>query len=554
MASESGRDADRRRRVFIIHGRNRHAKDAIGSFLRALSLKPIPWDQAAEPVGGSPYNLEVVQAGLADAQAAVVVLTGDDLATLLPELALPHERRRAARRQARPNVMLEAGMALASLGRERTIVVEFGEILGPSDLRGIEALQLHRGSAGAIQAFRSSLASRLRAAGCPVDLNQGDDWLRVDFEQSFVPSRSAPRRVLAGIVALSLAGVLIAVVARRQRTEPAHPVPISDGAKPGTVGPAVPAPVDRLQPFGKTIRAMLGDEFDAKQLRGSEELVARAEKLLASPRKASPAQIAELIQQAKEVVNSSNPEVVARAVYVRLMCLAPEKKWDEIIEQAVPAVQELGNPRYAAAIRLYEAEARESLGQLDRALAAFEDARRRAAIKELQILDPAEMIRQSGDALATRRIAALRVLVRLNPKTFWVYDSVGSGRDARLLSALRAHGVDGKAGGNWGWAFPTTYLYVRNAADKTRAVASVFEELGVQSVKTQLPVNSIGPSAPRLFAENADLAFLLVLAKSEPLRADLAPLGMPADAPDPAPTPAVLREPSAPPKPRSVSP
>jgi len=106
------------------------------------------------------------------AQAVVVVLTPDDEARLLPELhgsdEPPHEV--GFMGQARPNVLFEAGMALAS-HPDRTIFVEIGKVRPFSDVAGRHMVRL-TGAAATLQA----VATRLGNAGCPVNLT-GSGWL-----------------------------------------------------------------------------------------------------------------------------------------------------------------------------------------------------------------------------------------------------------------------------------------------------------------------------------------------------------------------------------------
>lgn len=168
--------------VFVVHGRNGAAKKAIFDFLRSLDLKPLEWSQAVTLTGkGSPYTLDVIESGLAHAQAVVVVLTGDDVAQLHPGLREKHEVSAEPHLQPRPNVLLEAGMAIAH-GRERTVVVEFGDIRGPSDMQGINTIRLQKGGG---EAFRTAFAARLRTAKCKLD-QSGSDWLsQGDFDAAF---------------------------------------------------------------------------------------------------------------------------------------------------------------------------------------------------------------------------------------------------------------------------------------------------------------------------------------------------------------------------------
>lgn len=168
MAEDASTD---RRVVFVVHGRNRDAKDGMFIFLRSLGLKPLEWSQAVSLTGkGSPYIGEVLEEAFSAAQAVVVLLTPDEIRYLRSEYAEPNDTETKPAAQARPNVLFEAGMAF---GRhpERTILVELGSIRAFSDVAGRHAVRVKNDAAS-----RKELAQRLQRSGCDVDIT-GDDWL-----------------------------------------------------------------------------------------------------------------------------------------------------------------------------------------------------------------------------------------------------------------------------------------------------------------------------------------------------------------------------------------
>ncbi len=180
------------RKVFVVHGRNRQARDALFSFLRSLGLSPLEWEQAVRHTGsGAPHVGEIVRQALEEVQAVVVLLTGDDEARLRGPLLEANDpaHERELRLQPRPNVLFESGMAFAT-HRERTILVQIGEIRPFSDIAGRHVLRFD-GSAE----DRRALAGRLQTAGCAVDLS-GNDWLvSGDFQLAIAvaaPGESAP--------------------------------------------------------------------------------------------------------------------------------------------------------------------------------------------------------------------------------------------------------------------------------------------------------------------------------------------------------------------------
>lgn len=162
------------RKVFVVHGRNRTARNGLFDFLRALGLVPLEWEEMVALTGkASPYIGEVLDAGFANTQAVIVLLTGDDEARLRKDLQgskePPYEIELTS--QARPNVLFEAGMALGK-NSEKTIILEQSGLRPFSDLAGRHIIRLSTGSAEE----RMAVITRLKAASCSIT-----DHGRVDY-------------------------------------------------------------------------------------------------------------------------------------------------------------------------------------------------------------------------------------------------------------------------------------------------------------------------------------------------------------------------------------
>ena len=172
-----------RHRVFVVHGRNTKARDAMFSFLRSIALDPIEWEEAIQMTAeASPYIGNVLDIAFANAQAALIMLTGDDVACLGEQLQEPddpdHEKRLTA--QARPNVLFEMGMAFGKYPM-RTVIVEFGRPRPFSDVAGRSTIHFSDAAAS-----RKKIADRLRSAGCLLRTDNRTDWLREgDFSTAF---------------------------------------------------------------------------------------------------------------------------------------------------------------------------------------------------------------------------------------------------------------------------------------------------------------------------------------------------------------------------------
>jgi predicted nucleotide-binding protein len=179
------------RKVFVVHGRNERIRKAFFDLLRALGLDPIEWSEAVAATGkASPYVGEILDAAFKNAKAVVVLITPDDEVRLSEKLWSPQEKdeEKKIHRQARPNVLFEAGMAM---GRDpdHTLLVEVGNVKAFSDVGGRHTLRLSNDVKK-----RQELANRLETAGCAVSRLK-TDWLstgsfNIEFTQSdtFAPA------------------------------------------------------------------------------------------------------------------------------------------------------------------------------------------------------------------------------------------------------------------------------------------------------------------------------------------------------------------------------
>ena len=188
-ASEGSQLPTDTREVFVAHGRNEKARKALFEFLRSIDLRPLEWAEFVQQTGkGSPYVGEILDAAFARAHAVVVLFTPDEEVRLKEQFRVKTDPSQESEwtGQARPNVLFEAGMALAQ-DQERTILVELGMLRPVSDMAGRHTIRLDD-----TPEKRNDLAQRLATAGCPVNLD-GTDWLTAgDFgaalEESLQPS------------------------------------------------------------------------------------------------------------------------------------------------------------------------------------------------------------------------------------------------------------------------------------------------------------------------------------------------------------------------------
>jgi predicted nucleotide-binding protein len=175
--------------VFVVHGRDEQAASALFGFLKALGLHPLGWETLVEATGtATPYLRDVILQGIAMAQAAVVLMTPDDTVWLHPQLHASHEDEHELlpAMQARPNVILELGMALATYA-DRTVVLVAGKHRPMADLGGLNYIRL-TDSGECLDKVRR----RLRTAGCQVDREDAGWRARAWFSALAAYTRKPP--------------------------------------------------------------------------------------------------------------------------------------------------------------------------------------------------------------------------------------------------------------------------------------------------------------------------------------------------------------------------
>ena len=215
------------KRVFVVHGRNERAREAIFTFLRAIGLHPLEWSEVTQATGKpTPYIGDILNVAFSRAHAIVVLFTPDDEARLKEHLweEKEHDYETALAGQARPNVLFEAGMAMGR-NNERTVLVELGNLRPFSDISGLHVVRLDNN----IQTWKE-LANRLETAGCPVNWD-GTDWQEAgDFQAAIesvvrVQTESAEAiRLKSGIIKDShlFGGSRRASQGSSQRRQPIH--------------------------------------------------------------------------------------------------------------------------------------------------------------------------------------------------------------------------------------------------------------------------------------------------------------------------------------------
>jgi len=167
-------------RVFVVHGRNVRAKEALVAFLKSLRLQPLVWQDVVRATGKpNPHISDVLDKGFSIATAVIVLYTGDEHAELRSELRQSTDLAESVSAQPRPNVIYEAGMAVAKFP-DRTILVKLGSVRISSDLWGRHYVDLENPDG------RAQLVDALTNSRCAVDTS--GDWQQAgDFSGCLYP-------------------------------------------------------------------------------------------------------------------------------------------------------------------------------------------------------------------------------------------------------------------------------------------------------------------------------------------------------------------------------
>ena len=143
-------------KVFIVHGRDIGAKDAVARFLGRIKLKPVVLQEM--PAQGRTV-IEQFEHYAKKVGFAVVLFTPDDVGALATEPDNIQHR-------TRQNVILELGYFLGSLGRERVCVLVKGNPEMLSDYTGVLYINMDAGGG-----WQMKLIQELKSAGYNVDAN-----------------------------------------------------------------------------------------------------------------------------------------------------------------------------------------------------------------------------------------------------------------------------------------------------------------------------------------------------------------------------------------------
>jgi predicted nucleotide-binding protein len=163
--------------VFLVHGRDAEAREAMTELLEAMGVTIVTWSDALSTLSLSDRDIwRIVGQGFALSHAVIVLSTPDEVSFLRQELRRPHDSltARGPRFQPRQNVLLELGYAL-SKEESRTIHITVGDVAPPTDRDGKWTARI---PAMAPAEFRAHIGEMLRRIFSSGEFDEYiNDWL-----------------------------------------------------------------------------------------------------------------------------------------------------------------------------------------------------------------------------------------------------------------------------------------------------------------------------------------------------------------------------------------
>lgn len=144
-------------KIFVVHGHDRDARDQLELVLMRLGLQPFILQNSD---GESKTIIEALEQNIyREAAFGIVLLTPDDFG--YSKTAGETEKQPRARQ----NVILEMGMVMAALGRQKLVILKKGALELPSDTAGILYIEFN----DHVREIVPKLAQRLQGAGFQID-------------------------------------------------------------------------------------------------------------------------------------------------------------------------------------------------------------------------------------------------------------------------------------------------------------------------------------------------------------------------------------------------
>lgn len=149
------------KQLFIVYGHDKIAKEQLENILDKLDIKT---NQVTNNTGMT--IIEALESNISCVHAGVILLTPDDICIAKKDYEEHKDNIEGyTHKRARQNVILEMGMIMAKLGRDKTIILAKGEVEIPSDIDGIFRLPFKDNP----KEILKKLVERLEQCGFSID-------------------------------------------------------------------------------------------------------------------------------------------------------------------------------------------------------------------------------------------------------------------------------------------------------------------------------------------------------------------------------------------------
>ncbi|MEZ0612001.1 TIR domain-containing protein [Fibrella sp. WM1] len=144
-------------KIFIVHGHDREAREQLELILMKLGLDPFVLQNVDS---GSRTIVEALEQNIYKGAAlGIILMTPDDYGYTKKQTEADRQPR------ARQNVILEMGMVMASIGRDRMIILKKGALELPTDTAGIQYHEFN----DHVREIVPKLVQRLQQLGFEID-------------------------------------------------------------------------------------------------------------------------------------------------------------------------------------------------------------------------------------------------------------------------------------------------------------------------------------------------------------------------------------------------
>jgi len=155
-APARARRAKPKTKIFIVHGHDHTALEQLELVLRRLDLNPYILQNND---GESKTLIEALEGQIyKEAAFGIILMTPDDFGYVKTQSDEDRQPR------ARQNVIMEMGMVMASLGREKMVILKKGNLELPSDVNGVIYLNFNEH----VKEIAVKLASRMKGSGIEI--------------------------------------------------------------------------------------------------------------------------------------------------------------------------------------------------------------------------------------------------------------------------------------------------------------------------------------------------------------------------------------------------